>query len=86
VNLYSPEAQQRLRAAMAAFISSGSSPAEAQRKALGAIFGSVQQQAAMLSFLDAFKLLGGLFLAMLPLILLMKKPKQRAGGAAMGGH
>src|SRR5437868_5284608 len=86
VNLYSPETQQRLRAAMAAFIASGSSPEEAQRKALGAIFGAVQQQAAMLSFLDAFKLLGGLFLAMLPLILLMKKPKQRAGGAAMGGH
>jgi DHA2 family multidrug resistance protein len=53
---------------------------------MGALFGGVQQQAAMLSFLDAFNLLGALFLGMLPLILLMKKPKQRAGGAAMAGH
>jgi len=37
----------------------------------------------MLSFLDTFKLLGGIFLVMLPLLLLMRKPKHHAGGVAL---
>ncbi len=50
---------------------------------LWAMFGMVQRQAAMLSFVDLFRLLGVMFLLLLPLILLMKRPRQAAapGGA-----
>jgi hypothetical protein len=40
----------------------------------------VQRQASMLSFLDTFRLLAFVFLAMLPLLLLMRRPSHRGGG------
>ena len=42
-------------------------------------FGLVQQQAAILSFLDAFLLLAVVFLALVPLIALTRKPASSAG-------
>ena len=44
--------------------------------------GLVQQHAAMLSFVDVFRLLGVIFLCLLPLVLLMKRPRTTAGAAA----
>ena len=44
---------------------------DAGHKAWGAIYGMVQQQAAMLSFVEAFWLMGLIFMAMLPLLLLL---------------
>jgi hypothetical protein len=38
----------------------------------------VQRQAAMVSFVTIFRMLGILFLVMIPFVLLMKKPKGRA--------
>jgi hypothetical protein len=43
----------------------------------------VQQQAAIMSFNDAFWLLMVIFLSMLPLVFLMRKPKHQAGDIAM---
>ncbi len=43
-----------------------------------AMFGAVRQQAAMLALVDLFQLLTILFLLMLPLILIMKKPPKNA--------
>jgi DHA2 family multidrug resistance protein len=67
-------------------IASGVDPATANQQAYAMAFGMVQRHAAMLSYLDAFFLLGMLFLAVLPLILLMKKPKvtDKAGPDSMG--
>jgi DHA2 family multidrug resistance protein len=48
------------------------------------MFGMVQRQAAMVSFVGLFQLLGILFLALLPLVLLMKRP--RGGGGPMAAH
>jgi len=39
------------------------------------IFNMVQQQAAMLSFNDAFVLLGCIFLLIAPLVLIMRRPQ-----------
>ncbi len=36
----------------------------------------------MLSFVDVFRLLGFIFLCLLPLVLLMKRPRTTAGAAA----
>jgi hypothetical protein len=44
------------------------------------MFGQVERHAAILSFLDVFRLLGVIFLLALPLVLLMKKPRSLASG------
>ena len=84
LNPYNPAAVQMLNAARAGFMAKGMDMATATRQAYGAIFGMVEAQAAMLSFSDGFRMLGGLFLLMMPLILLMKKPK--GGGEAPMAH
>jgi len=44
----------------------------------------IQREAAMLAFIKSFRLLGALFFAMIPLVFLMRKPRQKAGpGAGM---
>ncbi len=56
------------------FLGNGSGPVLAERRAYGAVFGLVQQQAAMRAFLDIFVLVTVVFLLMIPLLLLMRKP------------
>ncbi len=51
----------------------GSDPVQAARQAHGLVYGMVGRQAAALSFLDAFWLLGMLFLALAPLMFLVRK-------------
>jgi MFS transporter, DHA2 family, multidrug resistance protein len=57
------------------FMTRGADAVTAGRQAQGALWGMVEQQAAMLSYNDVFRLLGGMFLIMLPLLFLMEKPK-----------
>jgi MFS transporter, DHA2 family, multidrug resistance protein len=61
------------------FLAQGADLSTATNRAYAALFGMVQQQAAMLSFMDAFRLLGLFFLLALPLILLMRRPQHRGG-------
>jgi hypothetical protein len=46
--------------------------------------GMVQRQAAMVSFVTIFRMLGLLFFVMIPLVLIMRKPKGRTSAPA--GH
>jgi DHA2 family multidrug resistance protein len=64
-----------------AFMAGGMDFATATKQAYAAMFGMVQQQAAMMSYLDAFLLLSILFIFMLPLILLMRKPTKQGAPA-----
>jgi len=59
------------------FIYRGADAATSTRRAYEALFGMVRQQAAMLSFNQVFWLLGALFLLMLPLVFLMRRPARR---------
>jgi DHA2 family multidrug resistance protein len=68
-----------LAAFTAAFRSAGASAFEAAARATGMINGIVQRQAAMLAFLDNFKLLGVVFLVVLPILLMLKRPKGKVG-------
>jgi MFS transporter, DHA2 family, multidrug resistance protein len=77
VNESSARTQQTLAGLRQVFISKGADAATANHQAHAAIWGMVQQQAAMLSYDDVFRFLGGMFLVMLPLILLMEKPKKK---------
>src|SRR5205814_1050212 len=63
------------------FISRGADPITATHRAQGALWGMLQQQAAMLAYNDVFRFLGGMFLLMLPLLFLMQKPKPGKGPA-----
>ena len=82
VDAYSARAQQTLEQLRQGFLAAGSDPATAAQRAYAAMFGIVQRQAAMLSFVDLFRLLGVMFLLLLPLILLMKRPRAAAPPAA----
>jgi len=82
VTQFNPAATAMFEAARRGFIAKGSDPVTATQQAQAALFGTVQQQAAMLANIHAFRFLGILFLAVTPLILLMKKPGGK-GGAPM---
>jgi DHA2 family multidrug resistance protein len=56
------------------FHSHGIDAVSAQRKALAAAYRMVQAHAAMLSFVEAFWVMGVIFLAMLPFLLLLRRP------------
>ncbi len=83
VNLYSPAARATFAQVRAGFLAAGADPTTATNRAYAAMFGMVQRQASMVSFVSVFQLLGFVFIAMLPLLLLMKRPThQRAPAAA----
>jgi DHA2 family multidrug resistance protein len=62
-------------------ISHGSNATAAAVQSHGMVYNMVQRQAAMLAFLDNFKLLGVVLLGVIPFLVLMRKPRVRAGGA-----
>ncbi len=82
VTPYSQAARSSLESARAGFIASGSDPFTATQRAYGAVFGAVQRQASMVAFVDVFRLLGIIFLLLLPLVLLMRRPRGRAPAVA----
>jgi MFS family permease len=81
VNPANPLARQTVDGMRGLFMSQGKDAATATRQAYGAVWGMVQQQAAMLAYNDVFRFLALTFVAMLPLLFLMRKPKK--GGAVM---
>jgi DHA2 family multidrug resistance protein len=54
----------------------GANPANSNPQALGFLYGALQQQASLLSYVDVFYVMGWLFLLASPLVLLMRKPKR----------
>ena len=83
VTPYNPGAQAMLAQMRAAFMAAGADAETATSRAYAAVFGMVQRQASMVTFVGIFQLLGLIFLALTPLVLLMKRPKGRpAPGAA----
>jgi len=78
VSEFSPEGLARLKSTMGLFLSHGDSPWIARTKAIVFLGRSVARQAALLSYLDAFRLVGIFFLVFLPLLLLFKTPAKGA--------
>jgi DHA2 family multidrug resistance protein len=68
------------------FALKGADPVTASRQAYAAMYGQVQQQAAMLSFVEAFKVMGLVFLVMIPLMILLRDPKKNHGVTAAPIH
>ncbi len=78
IDAYSLSAQQTLQGLKAAFMSAGSDAVTATQQAYAAVSGMVQQQAAMMSFIDAFRLLGTICILVAPLAWLARRPSQSA--------
>jgi MFS transporter, DHA2 family, multidrug resistance protein len=81
VTPYDAAAQSMFVQMRAGFMTAGADAVTATNRAYAALFGMVQRQAAMVSFVGLFQLLGVMFLALVPLVLLMKRPRGRAGAA-----
>ncbi|MBZ5532041.1 MAG: DHA2 family efflux MFS transporter permease subunit [Acidobacteriia bacterium] len=79
-----PAAVTMLQNIKAGLMAAGADAATATRQAYAAVFGMVQQQAAMQSYIDAFFLLAILFAVVMPLVLIMKRPTKQGGGPGMG--
>jgi DHA2 family multidrug resistance protein len=84
VNDMNPALQRTLTGLSAVSVSGGSSGPGSVGQAHGMLFGLIERQAAMLAFLDNYKLLGVIFFAIIPIFFLMRRPKM--GGGAVPVH
>jgi len=82
VTPYSPASQQTFWQLRGAFMAAGADASTATSRAYAALYGMVRRQATMVSFVGIFQLLGIMFLALIPLVLLMQRPRGRADAAA----
>jgi MFS transporter, DHA2 family, multidrug resistance protein len=78
VNNFSLAFHNTLAGTQARLVFAGSTAAHAMSQAYGMVYGTVQRQAAMLAFIDNFKMLGVVFFLVIPALALMKKPKAGA--------
>jgi DHA2 family multidrug resistance protein len=76
-----PVAANAIQGLVARFQSGGADGVLAHRMALGAVYGSLQQQAGVLAYADNFRLLGYLALFSIPLVLLLRRPRPAAQGS-----
>jgi DHA2 family multidrug resistance protein len=83
VTAFSPAARAMSTGLQANMVAHGSDPVTAARQAYVSIWGLIERQASMLSFVDTFVAMGVVFLLVLPLLLVMKRPRHSRGGAAM---
>jgi DHA2 family multidrug resistance protein len=75
VSAYDPHTRNLLHGLQSWFQVHGFNSVDASQKALAAIYGMVRQQAAMLSFVEAFWVMGVIFLGMLPLLFLLRNAR-----------
>jgi len=86
VNAYTGQGTQALEQARNLFLQRGADWSTATRQALAAVYAMVRQQASLLSFVDCFRIMGLLFLVVIPLVFLMKKPQHAAAGGQVASH
>jgi DHA2 family multidrug resistance protein len=71
VTIYNPIVRDDLRALGRA--------AGGTQQGIGIVYGEVLRQASLMSFLDLFFILGILFLAVIPVVMVMRKPEHQRG-------
>jgi DHA2 family multidrug resistance protein len=82
VSPYSTTTQQMMQGMFGWFSPRSGNAPTAAHQASGALFGMVQQHAAMLANIHAFRTLSLVFVCVLPLILLMHRPRHHGGTEA----
>jgi DHA2 family multidrug resistance protein len=83
VNSMNPAYNNMINGTAGSLMTHGASAAQATAQAHGMVLGMVQRQATMMAFLDNFKLLGIIFFAIIPVMVLLKRPKMQGGPIAV---
>ena len=86
INVYNPIAMQRMHDLQQMFVSKGASATVARQQALALIDRTVQGQATVLAYSDAFLLVAIVFACALPLLFFFKKGKVTDGPGGAGTH
>lgn len=81
-NPYNPQFNSVLEGMRQSMMARGADFATATQQAYGSVFGLVQRQASMLSFIHVFQLFAVIFVVGLPLVFLMRRPKSTKAIAA----
>jgi len=86
VNTYNLNTRMTVERLQRMFVAHGSHPMTATQQAHEALWRLVQRQAAMISYLDVFRLLTFLFLLAIPLVFLLKRPEHQIGRGTPAGE
>ncbi len=78
INQYSPIFQMRFNTLKQALIAKGMQTGQAEQTAMGMLYGMVRKQAGTLAYNRIFFIIGLAFLAIIPLLLLLKRPKHQS--------
>ena len=78
ISIYDNTTQSLLSQITNGFIAAGSDAVTAASRAYEVLHGMLFREASMVAFVMLFRLLGVVFLVMIPLVLIMKRPKGRA--------
>ena len=81
VNPYSPQTAAKLSALRTAAMARGVDAVSADKASLAALYGMVQRQAGILAYNHIFWIVGLVFLVVIPLLFLLKKPTHYGGVA-----
>ena len=84
VSEYDPAVRERLDAMTRGMMAHGSTLAQARQQAMAAMEGTVVRQTFLLTYMDAFRVVGIFFLACIPLLLLFKR--SRGGPVPVSVH
>ena len=84
VNAFDPTSTTLLEQIRSGLVAAGSDAVTAAQQAYVIVHGMVMRQASIVTFVTLFRLLGLVFLLMIPLVFLMKRP--RGAGAPAGAH
>jgi DHA2 family multidrug resistance protein len=78
ISSYNQATQAMLAQITNSLIAAGSDAVSAANRAYAVLHGMLIREASMVAFVMLFRLLGVIFLVMIPLVLIMKRPKGRA--------
>jgi DHA2 family multidrug resistance protein len=82
LSIYDPPVRERLNAMVQGLLTKGSTLVEAQKQAYGALEGIVVRQTFLMTYMDAFRIVGIFFLLCIPLLLLFKRRRGAAPAPA----
>jgi DHA2 family multidrug resistance protein len=85
ISIYDPQTQSTLAQITQGMVAAGTDITTATQRAYAVLHGMLLRQASMVSFVTVYRLLGVLFLIMLPLVFIMQRPAKGAAPAA-GAH
>jgi DHA2 family multidrug resistance protein len=85
INVYDPVSRSVIAQITNGLVAAGTDAVTATQRAYVILEGMLFRQASMVTFVTIFRVMGVVFLMMIPLVFLMKRPK-RGGAAPIGAH